>query len=244
MHSLLDCQGESETFLRKRPGTPWQQEIVSGNSQDLMSLNTETPLGVAQTVANGQIGIEQSVRTVHRLQEVVIKRQMLDGFRKQTGLGIDKFEFIAGLLDERGACLGADAEPVDLVGACRYCDRPVRLDGDFEIEGMQGGDKGFVQLEKGFAAGADDEATARSRVAGPLGFNGGGELTGAGKFAAGGAVRSDKVGIAKLADGGGAVGFSARPEVAAGEAAEDGGAAGLGAFALQGVEDFFNRVAH
>jgi hypothetical protein len=45
-----------------------------------------------------------------------------------------------------------------------------------------------------------------------------------------------------LADGRGAVGLAARPEIAAGEAAEDGGAAGLRAFALQSVEDFFDGV--
>ena len=71
-----------------------------------------------------------------------------------------------------------------------------------------------------------------------------GQSLGAVKAAAQRAVGADKVGIAKLADGGGAVLFAARPQVAAGKAAKHGGLAGVGAFALQGVENFLDLVAH
>ena len=57
-------------------------------------------------------------------------------------------------------------------------------------------------------------------------------------------VRAHKIGVAELADGRGAVRLAARPEIAAGKAAEDRGAPGLRALALQRVEDFLDGVTH
>lgn len=79
---------------------------------------------------------------------------------------------------------------------------------------------------------------------GPLGCDLVGQRIGIGKFAAQSAIGAHKVGIAKTADGGGTVAFAAGPEVATGKAAEHGGAAGLAAFALQGVENFFDAIGH
>jgi hypothetical protein len=47
-----------------------------------------------------------------------------------------------------------------------------------------------------------------------------------------------------LADGCRTVLLATRPEIAAGKAAEDGRAACLRAFALQRIENFFDRVRH
>ena len=57
-------------------------------------------------------------------------------------------------------------------------------------------------------------------------------------------VRADEVGVAELADRASAVLLAAGPQVAAGEAAEHRGPAGVGALALEGVEDLLDRVGH
>src|SRR5437588_2676482 len=72
----------------------------------------------------------------------------------------------------------------------------------------------------------------------------GGQVLGRGETTAAGAVGADEIGVAEVADGVGPVFFAPRPQVAAGEAAEDRRAAGVGAFALQGVEDLLDGVAH
>ena len=71
-----------------------------------------------------------------------------------------------------------------------------------------------------------------------------GEFVGGGVAAAQRAVGADKVGIAELAGGGGAVLFAAAPEVAAGKTAKYRRTAGMRAFALQGQEYLFDRVTH
>src|SRR6185312_16749912 len=81
-------------------------------------------------------------------------------------------------------------------------------------------------------------------VAGPLSGDHIGKLIGRGVAAAERAVGADKVGIAELANGGGAILFAAAPEVAAGKTAKHRRAAGMRAFALQGQKNLFDRVAH
>src|SRR5436305_703326 len=60
------------------------------------------------------------------------------------------------------------------------------------------------------------------------------------------AVRSDadEVGVAEGADGAMPVTLAPRPEVATGEAVEDGGAARVRAFALESVENLLDRIRH
>ncbi len=71
-----------------------------------------------------------------------------------------------------------------------------------------------------------------------------GEFHGRGVTAAERAVGADEIRVAELACRIGAVGLAAAPEVAAGKTAEHGCAPGMGAFALQGQEDFLDRVTH
>src|SRR5690606_22706121 len=54
---------------------------------------------------------------------------------------------------------------------------------------------------------------------------------------------SHEIRVAERAGGGCAVLLASRPQVAAGEPAEDGGATGIRALALQGVEDLLHGVA-
>ena len=100
-----------------------------------------------------------------------------------------------------------------------------------------------IELQQRLAAGADDEALLRRRHA-ATGCDGVGQGVGGGELAAAVAVGADEVGVAEVADRGRAVLLAAAPQVAAGEAAEHRGAAGVGALALQCVEDFLDRVGH
>src|SRR3546814_19380362 len=57
-------------------------------------------------------------------------------------------------------------------------------------------------------------------------------------------VGADEIGVAELTDRLGAILLAPRPQIAAGEAAEDRAAARLRALALQGEENPFDRVDH
>src|SRR6185437_6572318 len=82
------------------------------------------------------------------------------------------------------------------------------------------------------------------RSAAPLAGDGTSEFRGRAVATAQRAVDTDEIGVAKLADRGRAVLLAAAPEVVAGEATEYGGAARMGAFALQRQKDLFDRVTH
>jgi len=107
---------------------------------------------------------------------------------------------------------------------------------------VQGLGQGLIDLQQGLAAGQHHIAVALP--CGPLGRDQGGQGLGVGKLAAQGAIGAHKVGIAKPAHGRGPVGFAPAPQVAAGKAAEHRGPAGAQALALQGVENFFDGIAH
>lgn len=121
-------------------------------------------------------------------------------------------------------------------------DGAVGFDGDGEAARVDDGQQRFVQLQQRFAAGEDDVAVGG--VGTPGGLDGIGEQFGAGEFAAAVAVGADEVGVAEGAGGAGAVALAAGPEITAREPAEDRRAARVGAFALQGLEDFFGGVGH
>jgi len=87
---------------------------------------------------------------------------------------------------------------------------------------VQGVDEGGIQLQQGLTAGADHQfrvpcPTAPHRI----------DMVGQGyrarAFAAAVAIGADEIGVAEITDGGGAVALQSAPQIAAGEAQEDGG---------------------
>ena len=94
-----------------------------------------------------------------------------------------------------------------------------------------------VQLQHRLAAGEHHEAVHRAGE--PRLRDGGGQRGGVGE-----ALAADEVRIAEPTGCRGAVHFPPGPQIAAGEPAEHGGAAGLAALALQRGEEFFDDVAH
>ena len=193
----------------------------------------------AGVYAQGDVG--GLLWAVHGLQKTVGELPGAgQGGQVQARLGPDYFEFLALLLNPGRASLGADTEPVYALGGAY---RAVAFYGNAKAACVQGLNEGGVYLQQRFATRQYREPIL-AVACGPLG----GDLVGqglcGGKFAAQGAVGTHKVGVAKTTNGGGTVAFAACPEVATGKAAEHGGAAGLAAFALQGVENFFDAVGH
>ncbi len=132
----------------------------------------------------------------------------------------------------------AHADPVEAV---RNGLRAVRFHGNAKAERVQGFEQRFVELQERLAPGADDEAVF-AKVRRPRGENRAREPIGGFEFAAARAVGAGEVGVAEPAERRGPVFLAPRPEVAAGKAQEHRGPAGIHAFALQGVEDFFDGV--
>ena len=64
------------------------------------------------------------------------------------------------------------------------------------------------------------------------------------ELAAADTIGADEIGVAEAADRVRAIFLAAAPQVAAGKAAEHRRPPGLGALALQGVENFFDAVGH
>src|SRR2546430_5896214 len=100
---------------------------------------------------------------------------------------------------------------------------------------MEGIDRSVVELKQRLATGADDE-TSLVRLSWPAGCDGRRELCGGSEFTS---VRADadEISITEVADRGGAIQFAPRPQIAAGEATENRRATGVGAFALERVEN-------
>ena len=94
-----------------------------------MSLETQFPLRVCQTIIDGHLSIRVAMRPVHWLQVPVLKvaRQELFGHRAE--LGIDEFQFISGSLNPFGTRFGTHTQPVD-IGECRSSS--VGFDGHFK----------------------------------------------------------------------------------------------------------------
>ena len=107
-------------------------------------------------------------------------------------------------------------------------------------------DQRLVQLQQRLAAGEDHigrgASHARAVLRRPERRQVRGERRGIRKAPAVLAVGAEEVGIAEGAGGTRPVRLPAGPEVAAGEAAEDAGATGLSALALQGIEGLLDVV--
>src|SRR3546814_19020899 len=99
-----------------------------------------------------------------------------------------------------------------------------------------------VDLQHRLAAGQHDIAVLAALA--PVFGDDVGERRGAFIFAAQRPVGADEIGVAELTDRLGAILLAPRPQIAAGEAAEDRAAARLRALALQGEENLLDRVEH
>jgi hypothetical protein len=180
------------------------------------------------------------LRAVHGLQQVAPEVQARQFLQVQSFLRHHHLQLAAGADAQLRAGLGADADPVDAGGRLQ---RAVGFHRDLESLRVQGVDQRRVHLQQGLAAGQHHQRAARN-AGRPVSGDGAGQLGRIRELAPAGAVGAHEVGVAEAALRAGAIALAAGPQVAAGEAAEHGGAAGVAAFALQRVEDFLHRIAH
>jgi hypothetical protein len=107
---------------------------------------------------------------------------------------------------------------------------------------VDGADQTIIELQQRFTARKDDKPSVWSVA--PRLRNGCCQISRGLEFPAAFAIDPDEIRIAKLANRIVAVLLAAGPQIAAGETAENCGAAGLRAFSLQGFEKLFYRIGH
>jgi len=169
-----------------------------------MRLQAETPLRIFQAISDGRLDIGSLRRTIHRLEQKMVKGQFGIGWGQGARLGVDEFEFITAVQQERRTRFRADTEPID---AGRAQDRAIGFDGNPKALLVQGGGQRFVELQQRLAAGADDQ-TMVVALFWPKISQGLGQSLGVIKTSG---VGSDKIGIAELADRPGTILFPTRP---------------------------------
>ena len=108
-----------------------------------MRLEAEAPLRVVEAVLNGLLGMEFAMRTVHGLEEKVLKIELFEAFGFGARLWEYQFELMAGMDFQGGAGFWAHADPVDAGG---WCYGAIGFDGNFETALVEGCDEGFIEL--------------------------------------------------------------------------------------------------
>src|SRR5258708_4571005 len=191
---------------------------------------------MGEAVLDGRRRVRLAVGTIHRLEEEVGEVEVLVPLGFSAFLPVDELQLVAVGHHDIGVGLRAHAHPVDPVW---YRQSSVGLDGDLEAAVVQRRDQWPVELHQRLTTRTHDEAGRAGDLVGV-----GGELVRTGEMTTAGSISADEVGVAKAADGGGALLLAPGPQVATGEAAEDGGASRVGALPLEGGEHLFDDVAH
>src|SRR5690606_36073333 len=111
----------------------------------------------------------------------------------------------------------------------------------FKASGMEGVDQGLIQLQQGFATGADHIGRTLAEIWPEPGHLVGNRL-GRIVAAAEAAIGAHEIRIAEIADRRGAILLPPGPEIALAEAAEHRRSPRMGPFALQAVEHFLDTV--
>ena len=178
------------------------------------------------------------VGAVHRLDQEMAKSQPSSVGGIDPRLRPDQLELVARALHHLGARLGADADPVD---PRRRRQVPLVSTAISKPRAWSASISGGVELEHRLAAGDHDQrplALAPQRV----------DLRRPAPRPRSGRHSRHPVPTKsvsqKLQCAVGAVLLAAGPQIAAGEAQEDGAPPGLHPLALQGQEDLLDRVAH
>src|SRR5579872_6999654 len=204
-----------------------------------MGLKPEPPAGMCQTIGDRGFKVGLPLWTIHGLEHEMLEIEAFEHLRGKILLGKDQFELVAVFHAKRGMGFGADANPIDARGSH---DRAVGFKGDGEPFAMKGTDRRPIQLEEGFAAGANDKPPRALPL--PGGGDGRAQRRRIGKAAAARTIDTDEIRIAKAADGTRPIFLAPRPKIAPGETAKDRGAAGIETLALKRVEDFLDLICH
>src|SRR5438105_11176127 len=124
----------------------------SAQTKQFVRLETESPLGVRETILHRATHVVGQIGPIHWLQRKVSKAEMLEAFRLclTLDLWIYELELVAVEETQRGVGFRADADPIEAVGRGV---RTIGFDGDFESLGVEGIDEGFVELQEWLASG-------------------------------------------------------------------------------------------
>ena len=202
-----------------------------------MCLHAQPPLRVREAVLDTKLCVAIPLRAIHRLQEKVLIVIVGKKLGRRARLRKYQLELLPFVQDNLRAGFGAHADPVDAGWR-----RPgtIGFYSHLKAVRMKSFNQRLVELQQRLAAGAYHIGAA-CLPGRPQGRNARCQLRCC-KAAAAGAIGAPKIGIAKLADGGGAVLFAAAPEIAARKAAKDGRTAALRTLTLQGIIHFFDQI--
>src|SRR5712692_1158129 len=148
----MRCSGHQcyDSDPEDRPGVAAESQQESlWDSQHLVRLETEPPLGMREAVAHSQRRVARALGPVHRLEEEVAEVEPDIALGLGAPLREYELELVAASHHELGAGLGADADPVD---PRRDQTSAVRLDGHFEAPAVHPDDERLVELEQRLAA--------------------------------------------------------------------------------------------
>ncbi len=163
-----------------------------------MGLQAESPTRMIETVLQRQLGIALSLRTIHWLQEKLLKIELIKALWLGTGLGKDELQFAAMPEGEGRASLGTDTDPID---TRRRKQRSICLNRNLEAFCVQGVNKRSIKLEQGFAACTHDKPnTVRGPLGRPGSSDGPSQVAGRRETSPPGAIRPDEIGITELTD--------------------------------------------
>jgi hypothetical protein len=190
-------------------------------------LQTYAPTWIFHAIRDSKFSVTTPFRTIHRLQEQVLKGEVLELYWLSVDLRIHKFKFLARSLDQLRYSFWTHANPIN---ARRRRYRSVCLDCDLKSSLLDCGNQRRIKLKQRFAAG-DYDQLSRSHPC-PSAGNRGSEHISALKLPTAQAIHSDKVRIAEPANGTPTIGFATRPQIATSEPAKDRYPPGLGSFAL------------
>jgi hypothetical protein len=210
----------------------------SWNLQQFMGLQTQLPLWMLLAKIDRQPGIAFQFGAVHRLHEKMMKRQGFIFGKVLASLRDHDLQLTAGARLQHGTHFWADASPVH---AGRHWQGAIGFKRNFKTGRMHAIKQRLIELQQRFTAGKyhvfAGRVVGRPQAVDCL------DQSGCIVFTAQYAVGADKISIAKLADRGGAICFTAAPEVAAGKTAKHRRPSGLRALALQRIKNFLDAIS-
>ena len=108
-----------------------------------------------EAITDSAPSILVALRTIHGLQEEMLKVEILEALRLGARLRKDQLQFVAGAQDEIASSFRADAHPVDTTWRREGA---VRFDRDIEFKLVEFSNYVLIELEQRLAAGANHEA--------------------------------------------------------------------------------------
>ncbi len=164
------------------------------------------------------------------------KIQACEPLWRRLRLRIHKLQLVTMPLLQGSCCLGTDADPVH--PRCNS-QSAIGLHSNLKARSMEGFHQSRIELQHGFATGANDVGPFRSRSISGYGLA---QIRSIGKTPSPLAIQTHKICVTEIADGACPIPLQAIPEVASSKAAEHGWTPRSGALTLQCIKNFFYGI--